>query len=243
MSKNNNNFYESWFDTPFYHILYKNRDYKEAEMFTSELMTFLNLPIESKILDLACGKGRHSIFLNKMGYNVTGVDNSSKNIVNAKKYENNKLNFTIHDMRDPLIDKFDLIVNLFTSFGYFDEFNDNLKTLSSLKLSLNKNGVGVIDFLNINNVKNNLIHQNTEEIEGIKFNLKRCFIDGFLVKEIKFKHNFKQHTFKEKVRALTLSDFKDMFKRSKLEILHIFGDYKLNKFDINKSKRLIFIFK
>ena len=124
-----------------------------------------------------------------------------------------------------------------------NEFNDNLKTLSSLKLSLNKNGVGVIDFLNINNVKNNLIRQNTEEIEGIKFNLKRCFIDGFLVKEIKFKHNFKQHTFKEKVRALTLSDFKDMFKRSKLEILHIFGDYKLNKFDINKSKRLIFIFK
>ena len=95
MPKNNNNLYESWFDTPFYHILYKNRDYKEAEMFTSELMTFLNLPIESKILDLACGKGRHSIFLNKMGYNVTGVDNSSKNIVNAKKYENNKLNLKL----------------------------------------------------------------------------------------------------------------------------------------------------
>ena len=178
-----------------------------------------------------------------MGYNVTGVDISKENIFKAKKYENNSLSFGIHDMRNPMSTKFDLIVNLFTSFGYFEEFNDNLKTLSSLKLSLNKNGVGVIDFLNINNVKNNLIHQNTEEIEGIKFNLKRCFIDGFLVKEIKFKHNFKQHTFKEKVRALTLSDFKDMFKRSKLEILHIFGDYKLNKFDINKSKRLIFIFK
>ena len=243
MPKNNNNLYESWFDTPFYHILYKNRDYKEAEMFTSELMTFLNLPIESKILDLACGKGRHSIFLNKMGYNVTGVDNSSKNIVNAKKYENNKLNFTIHDMRDPLIDKFDLIVNLFTSFGYFDDFEDNLKTLKSIKLNLKINGIAVIDFLNINYVKNNLVHQNTEEIDGIEFNLKRYLKDGFLVKEINFKHDLEEYNFEEKVRSLNINEFKTMFKQTQLEILHIFGDYNLNEFDINNSKRLIFIFK
>ena len=138
-------------------------------------MKFLDLPIETKILDLACGQGRHSVNFNKMGYNVTGVDISKENIFKAKKYENNSLSFGIHDMRNPMSTKFDLIVNLFTSFGYFEEFNDNLKTLSSLKLSLN--------------------------------------------------------------------DFKDMFKQSKIEILHIFGDYKLNKFDINKSKRLIFIFK
>ena len=243
MSKNNNNFYESWFDTPFYHILYKNRDYKEAEMFTSELINFLNLPIESKILDLACGKGRHSIFLNKMGYNVTGVDISSKNIINAKKYENNKLNFKIHDMRDPLVDKFDLIVNLFTSFGYFDDFEDNLKTLKSIKLNLKKNGIAVIDFLNINYVKNNLVHQNTEEIDGIKFNLKRYLKDGFLVKEINFKHDLEEYNFQEKVRSLNINEFKTMFKQTQLEILHIFGDYNLNEFDINKSKRLIFIFK
>ena len=243
MPKNNNNLYESWFDTPFYHILYKNRDYKEAEMFTSELMTFLNLPIESKILDLACGKGRHSIFLNKMGYNVTGVDNSSKNIVNAKKYENNKLNFTIHDMRDPLIDKFDLIVNLFTSFGYFDDFEDNLKTLKSIKLNLKINGIAVIDFLNINYVKNNLVHQNTEEIDGIEFNLKSYLKDGFLVKEINFKHDLEEYNFEEKVRSLNINEFKTMFKQTQLEILHIFGDYNLNEFDINNSKRLIFIFK
>ncbi|MGY8919283.1 MAG: class I SAM-dependent methyltransferase [Flavobacteriales bacterium] len=243
MPKNNNNLYESWFDTPFYHILYKNRDYKEAKMFTSELMTFLNLPIESKILDLACGKGRHSIFLNKMGYNVTGVDNSSKNIVNAKKYENNKLNFTIHDMRDPLVDKFDLIVNLFTSFGYFDDFEDNLKTLMSIKLNLKKNGIAVIDFLNINYVKNNLVHQNTEEIDGIEFNLKRYLKDGFLVKEINFKHDLEEYNFEEKVRSLNINEFKTMFKQTQLEILHIFGDYNLNEFDINNSKRLIFIFK
>jgi SAM-dependent methyltransferase len=178
-----------------------------------------------------------------MGYNVTGVDISSKNIINAKKYENNKLNFKIHDMRDPLIDKFDLIVNLFTSFGYFDDFEDNLKTLKSIKLNLKKNGIAVIDFLNINYVKNNLVHQNTEEIDEIKFNLKRYLKDGFLVKEINFKHDLEEYNFQEKVRSLNITEFKTMFKQTQLEILHIFGDYNLNEFDINNSKRLIFIFK
>ena len=243
MSKNNNNFYKSWFNTPFYHILYKNRDYKEAEMFTKELMEFIKLPIKSKILDLACGKGRHSIYLNKMGYSVTGVDISTKNIKKANEHKNENLIFKIHDMRKPLNQKFDLVVNLFTSFGYFDNFDDNLKTLDSIKSNLKEDGLGVIDFLNINYIKNNLVHKNIEEIDGIKFHLSRFIRDGFLTKNIRFKHELKEYNFQEKVRSLNLDDFKSMFKQSKIEILHIFGDYKLNDFDINNSKRLIFIFK
>ena len=243
MSKNNNNFYKSWFNTPFYHILYKNRDYKEAEMFTRELMEFIKLPVKSKILDLACGKGRHSIYLNKMGYHVTGVDISTKNIKKANEHKNENLKFKIHDMRIPLNQKFDLVVNLFTSFGYFDDFDDNLKTLDSIKSNLKEDGLGVIDFLNINYIKNNLVHKNIEEIDGIKFHLSRFIKDGFLTKDIRFKHELKEYNFQEKVRSLNLDDFKSMFKQSKIEILHIFGDYKLNDFDINNSKRLIFIFK
>lgn len=243
MSKNNNNFYKSWFDTPYYHILYKNRDYKEAEMFTKELMEFIKLPSNSKILDLACGEGRHSINLNKMGYDVTGIDLSVKNIKNASKYESEKLKFKIHDMRKPFGQKFDLVVNLFTSFGYFDDFKDNLKTLDSIKSSLKKNGLAVIDFLNIKYLKNNLIHKNTEEIDGIKFHLNRSIKNGFLTKKISFKHELNEYNFEEKVRSLDLIDFKSMFKQSNIEILHIFGDYKLTSFDENNSKRLIFILK
>ncbi|MDA9849262.1 class I SAM-dependent methyltransferase [Flavobacteriaceae bacterium] len=243
MSKNNNNFYKSWFDTPYYHILYKNRDYKEAEMFTKELMEFIKLPSNSKILDLACGEGRHSINLNKMGYDVTGVDLSVKNIKNASKYESENLKFKIHDMRKPFGQKFDLVVNLFTSFGYFDDFKDNLKTLDSIKSSLKKNGLAVIDFLNIKYLKNNLIYKNTEEIDGIKFHLNRSIKNGFLTKKISFKHELNEYNFEEKVRSLDLIDFKSMFKQSNIEILHIFGDYKLTSFDENNSKRLIFILK
>jgi len=212
-------------------------------MFTKELMEFIKLPSNSKILDLACGEGRHSINLNKMGYDVTGVDLSVKNIKNASKYESENLKFKIHDMRKPFGQKFDLVVNLFTSFGYFDDFKDNLKTLDSIKSSLKKNGLAVIDFLNIKYLKNNLIHKNTEEIDGIKFHLNRSIKNGFLTKKISFKHELNEYNFEEKVRSLDLIDFKSMFKQSNIEILHIFGDYKLTSFDENNSKRLIFILK
>ena len=107
-------------------------------------------------------------------------------------------------MRKPLGQKFDLVVNLFTSFGYFDDFKDNLKTLDSIKSSLKKNGLAVIDFLNIKYLKNNLIHKNTEEIDGIKFHLNRSIKNGFLTKKISFKHELNEYNFEEKVRSLDL---------------------------------------
>ena len=74
MIKDETTWYASWFNTPYYHILYKDRDYNEAENFMFNLTEYLNVPEQGKILDLACGKGRHAIYLNKIGYNVTGVD-------------------------------------------------------------------------------------------------------------------------------------------------------------------------
>ena len=76
----------NWFDTKFYHILYKNRDHKEAELFIENLIDKLKIKKNSKVLDLACGRGRHSIFLNKKGMIVTGFDSSENNILEAKKF-------------------------------------------------------------------------------------------------------------------------------------------------------------
>ena len=65
--------FETWFDTPYYHILYKDRDFAEAENFISLLIKYLKLPENSKIIDLACGKGRHSIFLNQLGLSLIHI--------------------------------------------------------------------------------------------------------------------------------------------------------------------------
>src|SRR5687768_2760270 len=107
---------------------------------------YLNLPEDAKILDLACGKGRHSIYLNQLGYDVTGADLSENSIEEAAESANDTLHFVVHDMREPFEDKFDAIFNLFTSFGYFENDSDNILTLKAISESLNEYGFGVIDF-------------------------------------------------------------------------------------------------
>ena len=86
MTKEHQMWFQSWFNTPYYHILYQNRDYKEAELFIKNLVRYLNLDaLDDSILDLACGQGRHSIFLNSLGFRVTGIDLSEKSIKHANE--------------------------------------------------------------------------------------------------------------------------------------------------------------
>ena len=111
------NWFSSWFDTPYYHILYKDRGYEEAQLFMKNLTSFLELQPGARILDLACGKGRHSIYLNELGYEVTGVDLSPRSIEYARQFENEGLHFKVQCMCKPMTEKFDAVFNLFTSFG------------------------------------------------------------------------------------------------------------------------------
>lgn len=237
------NWFASWFDSPYYHILYKDRDYAEAQLFMDNITNYLNLPEEAKILDLACGKGRHSIYLNKLGYDVTGADLSENSIAEAKKSENDKLHFTVHDMREPYDEKYDAIFNLFTSFGYFESDADNLATLRAIKESLSETGFAVIDFMNVPQVIENLVAEEVKTVDGIDFRIKRFHIDNHIFKEIDFEDNGQKFHFTEKVQALTLEDFENMMETAGIYLLDIFGDYKLRKFHKLESERLIMIFK
>ncbi len=235
--------FASWFDTPYYHILYKDRDYKEAQTFMDNIVDYLNLPEEAKILDLACGKGRHSIYLNQMGFDVTGVDLSENSIAQASKFSNDKLHFAVHDMREPCAEKFDAILNLFTSFGYFENEDDNFKTLKAIHDSLSEYGFAVIDFMNVHTVIDNLVASEEKIVDGIHFHIKRKVVDGFILKEIDFEDKGQTFHFTEKVRALKLEDFEQMMEKAGIYLLDTFGDYKLKKFYKNQSERLIMLFK
>ena len=207
------------------------------------LTNYLNIPEGGKILDLACGKGRHAVYLNSIGYDVTGVDLSENSIKFAKQFENETLHFAVHDMCKPFNDRFDAVFNLFTSFGYFENDKDNLNTIKAIKADLNVVGFGVIDFMNSDYVINNLVPEETKTVEGIEFNLKRFVRDGYIIKEISFSHEGDDYKYEERVRAFTLADFEDLFEKAGVYLLDIFGDYKLRKFDAQESSRLIMIFK
>ncbi len=243
MLKDSTMWYASWFDTPYYHILYKDRDHTEAQDFMDNLTNYLNLENSEKILDLACGKGRHSIYLNEIGYDVTGVDLSKNSIEYASQFENETLKFRVHDMCRPYSEKFSAVFNLFTSFGYFDKEEDNLNTIKAIKSDLNERGFGVIDFMNVEYVIQNLVPKETKEIHGISFEIKRFVRDNYIYKEIRFRDQGEDFFFTERVKAITLADFENYFKKAEVDLLDIFGNYQLQKFNSKTSHRLILIFK
>ncbi|WP_104735977.1 class I SAM-dependent methyltransferase [Hanstruepera ponticola] len=243
MTKDTTAWFASWFDTPFYHILYKDRDYEEAQLFMDNLTEYLNIPEQGSIMDLACGKGRHSVYLNSLGYDVTGVDLSENSIAHAKQYENESLHFQVHDMCKPFGKRFDAVFNLFTSFGYFENEVDNLKTIQAIQANLKPFGFGVIDFMNTDFVIDNLVPNETKTVDGIDFNLKRTVENGYIIKDISFIHDGEAFHFQERVRAFTLDDFEALFEQANVYLLDVFGDYKLRKFDRKTSERLIMIFK
>ena len=243
MNKDTAQWYTSWFDSPFYHILYQDRDHSEAHQFMDNLTQYLNIPEKGKILDLACGKGRHSIYLNSLDYDVTGLDLSENSIAYAKQFENDTLHFEVHCMCKPYKQEFDAVFNLFTSFGYFDKEGDNLSTIKAIKEDLNEFGFGVIDFMNTDYVIENLVPEDVKTVNGIDFHQKRYVRDGYIIKNIEFDHEGESYAFQERVRAFSLKDFEEMFEEAGVYLLDVFGDYKLRPFHKGSSERLVMIFK
>lgn len=235
--------FANWFDSPYYHILYKHRDTKEAHLLLNNLLGFLKPLPDSKILDLACGRGRHAVYLNNKGFDVTGIDLSQSSIRYASQYEQKKLSFHVHDMRKVFKkNEFDLVLNLFTSFGYFENKNDDCKVLEAISNALKPNGILVLDFLNMNKATATLPLEEIKTVEHIVFRIRKFVEDNMLVKQINFIDNGKEFSFEEKVRTYTLADFNKLLASCQFTITDTFGDYRLNPFHEN-AERLIVVAK
>lgn len=236
--------FESWFDTPYYHILYSNRDYTEAENFITQLTAELQLPKNSEIIDLACGKGRHSVFLNKSGYKVLGLDLSKKSIEHNRQFENENLQFAVHDMRNTVAhSQVDAVFNLFTSFGYFDSEDDDRKVFKSVSDVLKTGGFFVLDYLNENYVRNKMIPEAEIQRGGIDFKISKKINNQHIVKEIKFSADGQDFNFFEKVKLHTPDSIQKYAEDNGFERIKIWGDYQLNDFNAEVSPRCINLFR
>ncbi|WP_299017097.1 class I SAM-dependent methyltransferase [uncultured Polaribacter sp.] len=236
-----NDWFKDWFNTPYYHILYKDRNDIDAQLFMRNITAFLKLCKTTHILDLPCGKGRHSVFLNNLGYTVTGLDLSENSIQFAKQFENETLRFNEHDMRKPFHKKYNAIFNLFTSFGYFDDDQEDILILQNIKNGLQTNGVFVFDFLNAVKIKANLVTKETKVVDGISFKITRAIKDNFITKNISFFADGKQHNFTERVKYLDLEKMTVYLEKVGFTVTNVFGDYNLNSFDEKTANRLIIV--
>jgi len=245
MQQAQTDWFETWFGSPYYKVLYQHRDELEAREFVENLLKYLNPLPDSRMLDIACGEGRFAKQLAEHGFDVTGIDLSHYSIEKAQKDANDKLHFYVHDMRYPFyINYFDYAFNFFTSFGYFTQNRDNVLAAKSFAAALKKNGLLVVDYLNKDYTLQRLKPVSEIQRGDLTFHIKKQLSDGHFVKDISFVDTEKRERhFKESVAAFTLSDFIKIFKEAKLTLVGTFGDYNLNNYHPTDSPRMIMIFK
>lgn len=234
--------YKDWFNSAFYHKLYFERDENEAAEFISRLLLHLNPPDGSRIIDVACGKGRHSRILASYGYQVTGIDLSTESIEYARKQGNENPEFFVHDMRLPfLINYFHYAFNFFTSFGFFKTRREHDDVIRTIANSLKPAGILVIDYLNIHYAEDRLVHNELKEIGGTVYEIHRWDDETHFFKKIIIndKSLGQPLEFTEQVAKFSLDDFMDMLSYHHLQVDEVFGDYQLNKYDVKKTPRLI----
>ena len=236
--------FKDWFNSPYYHQLYFNRDDKEAAAFIDNLIQYLKPPPGSSMLDVACGKGRHSLQLANKGFDVTGIDLSDDSINEALQYQTDSLHFYKHDMRLPFwINYFDYAFNFFTSFGYFKTRREHDNAIRTIAQSIKMDGTFVMDFLNVHYAEDHLVHQSEKEIEGINFIITKWYDETHFYKKIIIEDDALQEplVYIEKVAKFSLGDFTEMFAYQGMQIQEVFGDYSFSNYDVKKSPRMVMI--
>ena len=244
MIDNKKQWFELWFDSPLYHILYKNRNDEEAHLFIDSILKYLDINAGT-VLDLACGKGRHAHYLAEKKLDVVGLDLSKESIHYASAaYTLSNLEFYVHDMRLPFrINYFDYIFNFFTSLGYFDDLKENEKVFHSMHSGLKEGGHILIDFMNAEKVINNLVPRENKIIDDYHFYIRKEVSDGKIIKQIQIEKEEKMWLFKEEVQVLMQHHFHTFLNNTGFTLVKEFGDYQLNPFHPKTSDRYILLAK
>lgn len=239
--------FKDWFASEEYLQVYSHRDKEEAKLLIEFILKGISIPKRAFVLDAACGAGRHTkIFLEK-NYKIVGFDLSKTLLKIAKESLTRKSfnsAFVNADLRRVCFkQKFDLIINLFTSFGYFNDDSENLQFIKDAFSMLKNNGYYIFDYLNPVYVKNNLVPFSKSIKNKREIIEERKIIDGRVEKTITIKSDSETKKYKESVKLYSYNQIENMFSNIGFKVSKSFGDYYGNKFSENKSNRMLIIFK
>lgn len=231
--------FETWFDTTYYHLLYRNRNEVEARQFIDALLHFLTPKPNAHFIDVACGKGRHSKYLHSLGFRVTGIDLSENSINEAMEDTAHLKGIDFHqqDIRQSFPERdADFAVNLFTSFGYFETYEEHQAAMTNMLESLKMGGKIVLDYMNASEVLLSLKHEELREVDGVHFKIRRYIEQGCIIKEITVLDHEQEHIFEERVKAFSKSDLEKLMRNSGFKICATFGSYNLEPYSENSSR-------
>lgn len=237
-----------WYERSFgrdYLLVYRHRDFQGATQEVHRMMEWLRLPASASILDLCCGMGRHAQALAEAGYRVTGVDLSEVLLEEAMAHDTlGQVKFLRGDMRElPVDGPFDAVVNLFTSFGYFTDNEDNARVFQEIHRVLKPQGRFIVDFLNPSYVRQHLVPHSERVDGGTRIEERRRIENGFVKKAITLTDasGGEQREYEERVRLYELADFRNMMDEAGLVIDQVHGSYDGAAYDEEQSKRLIMV--
>lgn len=238
---------KAWYEESFgkdYMIVYKHRDMQGAAEEVKRMIKWLDLAPHATIFDLCCGMGRHSLALHEAGYKVTGMDLSEVLLAEAHRLDpQGQVEWLRGDMRSvPLNGSFDAVVNLFTSFGYFDEEQDNVKVLQEIERLLSDSGQFILDYLNPDFVVRHLVPHSERTDEGMRIVEDRRIEDGCVKKRIAIQEPGQaDRYYDEQVKLFRLADFERMLAQTGLKIDRVYGDYDGSALQPDSSRRQILV--
>jgi SAM-dependent methyltransferase len=216
--------FESWFGED-YVALYPHRNEAEAERVVGLIAHTLGDRPVSLVLDLACGSGRHSRYLGRRWW-TSGVDLSEVLLRIARK-NGTPAKLVRADIRalPYRTDSFDLVVNLFTSFGYFETDAEHETVVRDLSRVIRSGGTFVLDYLNARVVRERLVPRDESMVSGRTIEQRREITpDGrFVVKHIDIKDD--GHHFIERVRLFSKAELMSMLEQADFRIERSYGDY------------------
>lgn len=158
--------YEAWFGSEYLDV-YSHRDEREATTDIDQIERLVPLREHQPILDLACGSGRHTLELARRGYTVTGLDLSDILLEVGRRnaaVEELDIPFVRADMRHPPFRAiFGTVLNLFTSFGYFERDEENAAIMGAIRNALKPEGWFLIDYVNRDYVLARLVPEDVTE--------------------------------------------------------------------------------
>jgi SAM-dependent methyltransferase len=212
--------------------LYYHRDEVEADAFVDTVLTHHPPPDGGLVIDIACGTGRHAHTVARRGYRVIGIDLSMTLLKRAAADAGPSTLFVQADKRAlPLPDEpgpADMVLNLFTSFGYFLDDGENSRAFAQMAGALRAGGLLVLDFFNREHVLDALVPEDEQYREGLHIHQQRRITDDGkrIEKRITLTYtDDSRESLLESVRLYSPEELTDLARDAGLEVTDRWGDY------------------
>lgn len=239
--------FTEWFNHPLYLRVYSHRDEAEARTCLEAIVHKTGLenltPSDIRVMDIACGAGRHALEFARLGFTTTANDLSPFLLECTRSQaarENISIECTRQDMRHISVENtYDLVVQLFSSFGYFKTKKEDLQVLRNVHRALKKDGRYILDLINPVYLKKNLNPSSSRTIDDLIVSEQRRIEADRVIKQITIRSPDDSVTFEESVRLYRIEIIGDLLASAGFEIKEIFGDYEGSAFDEQTSPRLL----